>query len=470
MKLPTLVMTNTIQKEVFEYLFPGDGLEAGGILLCNQGSGKYTQRLIVTEFISLPYELSDRKKDLLSWPVERYLPPEKIAEIDKRGQSILTIHSHPKGYNYFSKIDDKNDKELFRSINAWFDDDRITGSAIMLSDGTIVARAVNYDGKFNDFHSVSVIGDNIKVWKNQKHQPQNAYEKKLTQTFGQDTLDKLRSLRVGVIGCSGTGSIIIELLVRNCIGQLVLVDDDNLEEKNLNRIVNSSLADAKKGISKVKAISNAIQRNGLDTEVMIYQAQSNSPDAVTALIDCDIVFGCVDSALGRYHLDCLSNAYYLPLFDVGVHIDADGKGGINSADAVAHYVQPEGCYLLSRGAYTMDQVNAEHWKSVDRKHYDNQRVAGYLANVGEEQPAVISVNMQAACMSFNDFLARLHSYRFDPDREYSSQRFRLVHGCYEVETDNGISNPIFLRYLGTGDQSLLVRNLIRAETPISKTV
>ena len=272
-----------------------------------------------------------------------------------------------------------------------------------------------------------------------------------------------------MFGSGGTGSIIIELLVRNCVGQLVLVDDDIIEEKNLNRIVNSTLLDARKGTPKVNAICNAIKRNGLNTEVKVHQAQTNSPDVVAALIDCDIVFGCVDTASGRFHLDCLTSAYYLPLFDVGVHIDADGKGGINSADAVTHYIQPEGSDLFSRGAYTMDQVNAEHWKSVDRKHYENQRVAGYLAEVGEEQPAVISVNMQAACMAFNDFIARLHSFRLDPDREYSTQRFRLVHGCYEVETDNGISNPIFLRYMGTGDQSLLVRNLISAEASISKT-
>ena len=197
-----------------------------------------------------------------------------------------------------------------------------------------------------------------------------------------------------------------------------------------------------------------------------YQAQSNSPEAIEALIDCDVVFGCVDSASGRFHLDCLSSAYLIPYFDVGVHIDADGVGGINTADAVANYIQPDGSDLLSRGVYTMDQVSAEHWKTIDRKHYENQKIAGYLANVGEEQPAVISLNMQASCMAFNDFLARLHSYRLDRDREYSTQRFRLVHGSYENETDQRVSNGVFSRYKGTGDRSLLVRNIKLAEAPI----
>ena len=90
----------------------------------------------------------------------------------------------------------------------------------------------------------------------------------------------------------------------------------------------------------------------------------------------------------------------IPYFDVGVDIEADGKGGITSADAVSHYIHPEGGSLLSRGAYTMEQVTAENWQRKDPAYYQEQRVAGYLAAVGEEQPAVMSVNMQAACMGF----------------------------------------------------------------------
>ena len=59
------------------------------------------------------------------------------------------------------------------------------------------------------------------------------------QAFGDGTTDLLRSLSVGVAGCSGTGSWVIELLGRLGIGRLVLVDPDTIECKNMNRIVNS---------------------------------------------------------------------------------------------------------------------------------------------------------------------------------------------------------------------------------------
>ena len=458
MKQVNLAMTAGFHDRGFQHLFPGDMLETAGILLCNRGSGKQFERLLATDFICLPHDLSERKSDFVSWPFGQYLTPQRIEAIDRHGQSIFTVHSHPNGCKQFSEIDDANDCILFSSIHCWFDDARTHGAAIMTPKGEIIARAVNYDGNFRQVKTVSVVGDEILVWKRSEKQNTEAYHDKMSQTFGRGTLDLLRSLRVGVIGCSGTGSIVIELLVRNCVGELVIVDNDILEEKNLNRIVNGTALDAREGRPKVDSIRDAVKRMGLDTEVHAYRKLTDSPDAVAALVDCDALFGCVDSAFGRYHLDCLASAYLIPYFDVGVHIEADGTGGIDSADAVSHYVHPEGRSLLSRGAYTMEQVMAENWRRTDPAHYRRQRVAGYLAAVGEEQPAVMSVNMQAACMAFNDFMARIHAYRFDGNREFGVQRFRLAHGCYENESDDGGPHPLIERYKGAGDASLLVRN------------
>lgn len=458
MKTAVLAMTERCHDTILQRLFPGDGLEAAAILLCNQGTGQRYQRLIVSNILCLPTDQSERKKAFVSWPFGDYLPPEKVSEIDRCGQSIITIHSHPRGHDRFSAIDDRNDRELFASVCNWFDNGRSNGSAIMLPNGAVKARTVDARGKFTDMTAVSVVGDNIRLWKPGRQKEQTAYQSKISQTFGRETLDLLRAMRVGVVGCSGTGSVMIELLVRNCVGELVIVDNDVLEEKNLNRVINGIRDDANNKQPKVVALKRAIQKIGMETHIEAYQGLTDSPDVVAALVDCDVIFGCVDSAFGRYHLDCLASAYLIPYFDVGVHLEADGKGSITAADAVSHYIHPEGDSLLSRGAYTMEQVTAEEWQRKDPTYYQEQRIAGYLAAVGEEQPAVMSVNMQAACMAFNDFLARIHTYRFDSNHEFGTQRFRLVHGCYENDMDTGTPHPLLKRYMGTGDNSLLVRN------------
>ncbi len=456
-----LCMNASEYNGVMNYLFKGDDLESVAILLCNQGRGKFYTRLIVSEIIYPSDFLSDRKKDFISWSFEDLFSADRISEIDQNGQSIITIHSHPDGFPEFSDVDDRNDRRIFPSVCNWFDDGRLNGSAIALPNGRIKARTVDVKGTFSEISAVSVVGEQIYIWKSDQDQRKTDYQENLSQTFGWGTLNLLKSLRVGVVGCSGTGSIIIELLVRNCIGELVIVDDDDIEEKNLNRIINSTMDDAKEQRSKVFSIAQAIEKIGTGAKVDTYCGLTDQPEVVDALIDCDVIFGCVDSAFGRYHIDCIASAYLIPYFDTGVHIEADGNGSISVADAVTHYVYPEGECLLSRGAYTMSQVTAEDWKRLDPEYYNQQRKNGYLADVGEQQPAVMSLNMQGACLTFNDFMARIHNFRLDSNGQFATQRFRLVHGCYENTMDKKKSHPLFERYVGTGDASLLVRNNIR---------
>ena len=453
-----LAMDKAQHRSIHRYLYPGDGLEAAAVLVCNQGTGLERTRLIVSHILSLPHEESLRTATSVTWPFEKHLSPEVIANIDTNDQCILTIHSHPGGCAQFSAIDDDNDDRLFGCIQHWFSDQRPNGSAIMVPDGRVRARLFTSSGNYYDVENVAVIGDEIEISSYQERSEHTLYEGKVAQTFGKGTLSLLRSMAVGVVGCSGTGSILIELLARNCIGEVILVDDDIVEEKNLNRILNSTKLSAEQALSKVHTLKQAIHTMGLGTRVRTVEGVTDRQEVLQTLVDCDVIFGAVDSAYGRYHLDCIASAYYIPYFDVGVRLEVDAAGEILAADAVSHYVQPNGSDLLSRNAYTMDQVTAENYFRNNREYYDRNRIAGYLAAIDEDQPAVLSINMQAACMAFNDFLARIHRYRLDKNREFSTQRVRMVHGHYECEPDSMEPHPLFRNHIGAGDASLLVRN------------
>ncbi|MGI9250406.1 MAG: ThiF family adenylyltransferase [Pseudohongiellaceae bacterium] len=458
----SLVLIQSQHHQLRQHLIADDQCESVAIILCHRAEGDSGARLIASELILIPADAcSNRSAVRVDWPVTEYLTPDKITEIDQGGVSIITIHSHPAGHDKFSKTDDDNDRKLFGSVCHWFDDGRPNGSAIMLPDGRIVARLVNAKGKFTPIGSVAVIGEDIRIWK-----PANKTTKtpeaglRVAQAFGKNTLTLLRGLRVGVIGCSGTGSVMIELLARNCVGQLVLVDPDCVEHKNLNRIINAMRRDARWRKPKVKAIKKAVESMGTGTAVEAHQAGTYNKQVVEALIDCDVIFGCVDSAEGRYHLECIASACYLPYFDVGVHLGVDSNGTITDATAAAHYMHPENASLLERGGYTSEQVTAEGWYRTNPKHYEQQRQDGYLPLVGEDQPAVISINMQAACMAFNDFMARLHGFRLDPNDEFAIQRVQLVHGyCSNESAPSQNPNPLFSKYAGMGDASFLLRKL-----------
>src|SRR5690606_12437394 len=116
---------------------------------------------------------------------------------------------------------------------------------------------------------------------------------------------------------------LIEQLVRLGVGEIVLVDDDHVEERNINRIVNSTMDDAAKRRLKVDVIGDAIERMGLGTKVVRVPKNLWSPDVVREVAQCDVVFGCMDTVDGRYLLNRLATFYLLPYFDVGVRLVAE---------------------------------------------------------------------------------------------------------------------------------------------------
>ena len=447
-----------IQQQKLKKHLLSDNLESAALIFCHHAKSKNQTKLIAFEITLIADQDCYRTATYITWQTKKYLSLKHIEKTDKEGLSIVTIHSHPSGFNDFSKLDDDNDKILFSSVNNWFDDNRPNGSAIMLPNGDIFGRVVNKKSKFISFSHVSIAGSSIKILRHkQKNSKIPEFAQRIIQTFGKGTFSVLNQLKVGIVGCSGTGSIVIELLARNCIGEIVIVDPDVVEQKNLNRILNTSITDAQQAQPKVEVLKKAITKIGLKTNVEVYQETTYNKEVITALKECDVLFGCVDSAVGRYHLDCLASAYLIPYFDIGVGLYADKNGNISQAIMVSHYIEPAVSNLLSREVYTSEQVSAENLKTKNPTHYQQQKKEGYITGIDEDQPAVISLNMQASCLAFNDFLARIHNYRLDDNNEFNIQRMSLTHGYYKNETSVNNVHPLFVKDLGKGDKSNLLK-------------
>src|SRR5208282_1461375 len=102
-----------------------------------------------------------------------------------------------------------------------------------------------------DFRSVMIAGDDIRFCSRRNLGALEEDDLRNRQAFGAGTVSLLRSLRVAVIGNSGTGSVVVEQLGRLGVGEFVLVDPDVIEAKNLNRILNATLEDAGRETPKV---------------------------------------------------------------------------------------------------------------------------------------------------------------------------------------------------------------------------
>jgi ThiF family len=259
----TLSITSSQHRILMSHLFPEDGCEAVAFALCGRCQGSKRHRLMVHRLFLVPYDnCSVRSPDRVTWPTD--LLPPLLDDAEKHRWAVVKIHGH-RGYDRFSSIDDISDRTLFPSICSWVADTQPHASVILLDSGRLYGRVVSDNGEFTELACINVVGDDLPFWYSQFDQERAAPEfgKRIAQAFGAGTYQRLRKLRVAVIGCSGTGSPVIEQLARNCVGSLVLVDPAKMASKNLNRIVNSTMADAIAARRKVDIAKDAVLKMGL---------------------------------------------------------------------------------------------------------------------------------------------------------------------------------------------------------------
>ena len=431
------------------HLLPADGCEAVALALCGRRSGVERHVFVIREIVTVPYSAcSVRTPDRVTWPTEMAEP--LIRKSYGQGLAIVKFHSHRADYRQFSSLDDQSDELLFTSISSLLGDGLVHASVILLPDGSCIGRVVRDGIEFEPFRSIAVIGDDIVIWSDASEGVSPASSKRNQQVFGRGTIARIRTLSAAVVGCSGTGSLVVEQLARLGIGRLVLVDPDLVEEKNLNRVLNSGKEDVYLGKPKVFALASAIARMGLGQEVLPLPLNLVTQRAVREIAACDVLFGCTDGAEARHVLNRLATFYSLPYFDVGVRLDADGSGGISSITGAVHYLQPGGSSLLSREVYTMEQVEAEELRRTNSEIYRARRDEGYLRGIDEDRPAVIPVNMFFSSLVVQEFLGRLHPFRNAPNRSYAIVRGNLMEP-YLVSEPDGEPCGILRCHVGRGD-------------------
>lgn len=444
-----LRMTGAQHTALRSHLFPGDGKEAVALLLCGRRSGAERHIFTVRKTLNVPHALCDRRPDRITWPTD-FVDP-LIQEAYGHGLAIVKVHSHGSDYRQFSSVDDNSDRVLFASVTSLMADNLPHASLIMLPDGELFGRVLGGDGTvMATLDSVMSVGDDLRIWDQGSSRGGASFTLRHAQAFGRGTTEILRRLAVAVIGCSGTGSVVVEQLARLGVGRLVLVDPDTVEEKNLNRILNTGIDDARAERPKVEVLAAAIARLGLGQDVLPLHFNLIEPEVIRHVAECDVVFGCMDGVEGRHTLNRLATFYTLPYFDVGVRLEADGRGGIESISGAVHYLQPGLSSLLSRGVYSMARLEAEEMRRTNPEMYRRQVKEGYLRGAEEDRPAVISVNMFFAALVVNDFLARLHPYRNEANGSFAYIGGSLSEMRFYTESEKEPCQALN-RHVGKGD-------------------
>lgn len=143
----------------------------------------------------------------------------------------------------------------------------------------------------------------------------------IARLYGERALEAFRAAHVCVIGVGGVGSWVVEALARSAIGQLTLIDLDNVAESNINRQIQALSSTV--GLPKIEALQRRVAEINPFCEVNLVE-DFIDPDNLDTMIGVDrydYVIDAIDSVKPKAALIAYCSEHGIPLVTVG------GAGG-----------------------------------------------------------------------------------------------------------------------------------------------
>ena len=250
------------------------------------------------------------------------------------------------------------------------------------------------------------------------------------RAFGGSVQQTLGALRVGIVGCGGTGSAVAEQLVRLGARNFMLFDGDILSESNVTRVYGSSASDV--GRAKVDILADHLERIAPDTRCELVKSMITLAPAARRLCNCDIVFGCTDDNAGRLVLSRISTYMLTPVIDSGVLLTSDVAGTLLGIDGRVTTLVPGQACLVCRGRIDMARAGAELLTPDERRRREDE---GYAPGLGRTEPAVVTFTTIVAATAVSELLERLIGYGPTP------RPSEVLLRCHDREISTNVDPP-----------------------------
>jgi hypothetical protein len=377
-----------------------------------------------------------------------------LAEACRTRTGIALLHSHPGGRGWQGMSLDDVAAESGCAAQALAATGLPLVGLTIAGDGSLSSRfwprvgARAYERR--DSISVRVLGDQLKVMFNDALRPVPGANKRLTRTtsaWGVDVQADLARLHIGVVGAGSVGAIVSEALVRTGVERVTIIDFDNVEEHNLDRLLHATEQDV--GRSKVETLAHALRRSATsptaDVEPLTWSV--TEPEGLQAALDCDVLFSCVDRPWPRAVLNLVAYSHFIPVIDGGIRVQARPEGALVRADWRAHIAAPGRRCLECLGQYDPGQVQMERDGMLDDPRY--------IEGLPHEHPLrarenVFAFSLAAASLEVLQFLSMVVAPAGVAN--IGAQTYHFVTGTVDRDTRTCNAHcPYAHELLGAGD-------------------
>jgi len=246
--------------------------------------------------------------------------------------------------------------------------------------------------------------------------------------FGREGQERLGAAKVAVAGIGGLGMHVVQQLALLGVGQLSLIDPQDLDTTNLNRYPGVRYDDPIQRTLKVDLGARVVEQTNPDISVVRIPNSLLSQRAFKAVIASDYVFGCLDREGARLILNELCAAYAKPYLDLASDIVPGDQPEYGGRVCIAW--DGHGC-LVCYGQLDVAEAQTD-LMNPEVKH-DQDTVYGvprrYLGGAG---PSVVSINGVIASLAVTEFMLLVTGLRTTPKRLIT---YRGHTGGVSVSTD-----------------------------------
>jgi len=418
-----------------------ESVETAGVLLTGFAKAPNGDlRLLGRQMLWVPDDAYlAREGDHLSIASHGYV--HALSEAERIGAVPIWFHTHPNliGYPTPSMADRKVDREISDLFRLRSGSEFYATLIVSPRENALTFTGALYPGS----------GDAVRIdrlWRvGESWQLTRSFDSVLPEipaifdrsvrAFGPAIQGTLGDLRIGIVGCGGTGSAVAEQLVRLGVRHLILIDADTLTESNVTRVYGSTPAAV--GQAKVKVLHDHLCSIAPDMKCEVVNSMVTMERTARHLVSCDIVFGCTDDNAGRLVLSRFSTFFATPVIDVGVLLTSDHSGNLAGIDGRVTTLSPGAACLVCRERVDLARAAVELRSPEERRRLEDEGYAPALAGI---EPAVVTFTSAIASAAINEVLERLVGFGSTPrptevllrwhEREISTNRMKPRRGHY----------------------------------------
>lgn len=404
----SVAIPEILHEQFSRHLIREDGQEDLCFALYNPCKGSTRYSGVIKEII-LPQAGERQVHGNVSFNPEYY---DRVCSLAlKKGCGICFMHSHlGPGWQGMSRDDIEAEKMLAPRVKA------TTGLPLI---GMTTGNDETWSARFwiknapsvyerNWCATVRVVGKGFRIHFHEQQIPTPTFGKEFSRTVSAwgDTKQAIFSrLKVGIVGLGSVGSIVAEALYKTGIRNIVLIDFDTVELKNLDRL--QGIGRRSIGRLKVDVIKKRLNKQKLFQRPLIEACPFSiiEETGFRKALDCDILFCCVDRPWPRYILNCLSYANCIPVIDGGIDTAINKRqDNLDYARWKAHTVGPGRICLNCLGQYKSEDVSLEQSGLLEDPNYIKNLPKDHFINRGEN---VFAFSLGVAGMEMQQFLSLL---------------------------------------------------------------